>query len=103
MPENTTSTGTMGLLNESLSEVSAGAYGLGEDATRLLERFDRLTEKLFGDAGPLTSEYWDLMDIRLGLEALSNNANLVRSDADIAEDHAKGLAELVQAVERLRA
>ncbi len=99
MPEDTTSTGTMGLLNESLGEVSVRADAMSERAARLLETFDRLADELFDAGGPLN---WDLQDIRLGLEVLSDDADLVRSDAHIAEDHAEDLAELVQMVERLR-
>ncbi len=102
MPENTTSTGTMGLLNESLEDVLAGAYGLSDDATRLLETFERLTERLLGDIGPQDAAFWDVMDMRLGLERLGTDAQSVQTDAHIAENYAKDLTELVQAVERLK-
>ncbi len=102
MPENTASTGTVGLLNGSLEEVATGAYGLSADATLLLERFDRLTEKVLGDAGPQTDEYWLLMDIRLGLERLGTDADQVSLSADFAKEHTEDLAELVKVVERLR-
>ncbi len=102
MPENTTNTGTVGLLNESLSEASAGASALNEQAARLLETSDRLSDRLF-DAGGLSEEYWDIQSIRLGLEAISSGADLVSAYTHDAEDHAEGLAELVQVVEKLKA
>ncbi len=103
MPENTTSTETMGLLDRSLDELATSASGLSVDATLLLERFDRLAEKVLGDVGPQTDEYWLLMDIRLGLERLGTDADHVSLSADFAKQEAEGLTELVKVVERLRA